>query len=279
MPTLVLHHVLPSFYSQVARLALAEKGATWTDRWCIAGPPLFDNYKPEYARLNPEMTVPTLVVGDTAVPGSLEIARWADANLDGPPLLPADPEARAEVERWVDAFKGVSIRELTYGTMGGKGPARVNAARLKVLHEQRAKAPALADVYDAKIADIQDFSANAADPAMVDAHRARVNALLDELDQAVAAHPFVVGDVYTLADVAWTVTVARLMWLKLDPLAERPMLAAWYQRCRSRPSFERADVWEAVKPLAFPYMLSMRLPALPLGLLAVTGLVIWLLLR
>jgi glutathione S-transferase len=48
-----------------------------------------------YLRLNPFGKMPTLVDGDFALPESAVIAEYLDEVLDGPPLLPADPRARA----------------------------------------------------------------------------------------------------------------------------------------------------------------------------------------
>jgi glutathione S-transferase len=44
------------------------------------------------------VSVPVLLVGDRALAGSWDIARWADARGDGPRLFP--PEHLAAVERW-----------------------------------------------------------------------------------------------------------------------------------------------------------------------------------
>lgn len=57
-----LFHIPPSFYSQIARLALEKVGLSWVDKWIIAGPPTNENYRPRYMRLNPSGTVPTLRV-------------------------------------------------------------------------------------------------------------------------------------------------------------------------------------------------------------------------
>ena len=53
---------------------------------------------PDYLRLNPQGLVPTLVLDDGApLTQSLAIIEWLDEVNPSPPLLPADPLARARV--------------------------------------------------------------------------------------------------------------------------------------------------------------------------------------
>lgn len=53
--TMILYHAAPSFFSQIARLALAEKGATYSRRE-IDIHMRMDQISPEYAKIHPEMT-------------------------------------------------------------------------------------------------------------------------------------------------------------------------------------------------------------------------------
>ena len=75
MGEVILYHIPPSFYSQVARLALAEKGVAYTSRFLA-----MDMYQPWYMRLNPGGTVPTMVHDGKFVPDSFAIARYADGE-------------------------------------------------------------------------------------------------------------------------------------------------------------------------------------------------------
>ncbi len=61
MSDLILYHIPPSLYSQMARLALAGKAVPYKSHYIAGGPPTFESYKPWYIRLNPGGTVPTLV--------------------------------------------------------------------------------------------------------------------------------------------------------------------------------------------------------------------------
>jgi maleylpyruvate isomerase len=51
----------------------------------------------DYARLNPAQAVPTLVDGDRTLVQSMAIVEYLDETHPAPPLVPADPVARARV--------------------------------------------------------------------------------------------------------------------------------------------------------------------------------------
>ena len=50
---------------------------------------------------------------------------------------------------------------------------------------------------------------------------------------------WLLGDTYTLADISLSPFVARLHYLKLLPIwiEHRPLVKAWWERARRRPSF------------------------------------------
>jgi glutathione S-transferase len=266
----VLFHAPPSFYSQIARLTLVEKGVPFEKRVVMAGPPLNDAYDPWYLKLNPMGTVPTLVDGDDVFADSRHI------------LDRYFPDQDDEVRRWVDLAYSIPERTLTYG----RGPvqkvgARVNGMRRRAVEKRRAKHPDMRAIYDAKLADLEAFTRDTADPAAVEGLWQRLRSALDELDAALAARAFITGDDYTAADVVWTVAVARQIMNGDDPLAGRPSLAKWYGRMKARPSWTGASVWDRFHPsemarAAFS-KLKWHLLAAAVALGATTAAGVWLL--
>ncbi len=245
----VLYHAPPSFYSQIARLVLAEKGVEYERRFVVPGPPSFETYAPWYMRLNPGGTVPTLVVGDEVVCDSRAILHAVDAHFDGPVLTPGEQEARDEMERWIAKAYELPARVLAYGSKRVRRiGAWANEARRRVLVRRREKHADLRDAYDAKIADIDRFIANSQDEAYVAEVAARYDAALDELDAHLSDRDTICDEVYSLADVVWTVVVARQHMLGRAPLEHRPALARWYAQMKGRPSFRAADLWERFRP-------------------------------
>ena len=274
MPEVTLYHVPPSFYSQIARVALAEKGVGWASKYIAAGPPIFESYQPWYMHLNPGGTVPTMVHGGHCVPDSFAIARYADAHFEGPPLIPKAKGERDGMERWIKKLGDISVRELSYGSdkIAGIG-AKVNRWRMRSLKRWERKRPEMADVYRAKQRDIEGFSKNALNPAHVERIRERVGNAFDEMENTLKKNPWLCGRQYSLADAFWTVAVARFLFLKLEPLRGRPALAEWYARVKARPSFETADVWESFKfSKMLPVLLRKLGPRLAAIILAIAGL-------
>ena len=112
----VLYHVPPSFYSQLVRLGLAEKGVAHSQNIVAPGPPTYETYQPWYMRMNPMGTVPTLLIDGESIDDSRRILSVIDERFEGPPLLPTDETQRAKVEHWVEEAYQVPERVLAYGT-------------------------------------------------------------------------------------------------------------------------------------------------------------------
>ncbi len=247
MSDVVLYHVPPSGYSQVARLLLAEKRVSYRSRYVLPGPPAFGGYAPAYMRLNPQGTVPTLTVDGAAIPGSLSIGRYVDAHMAGATLTPTDPKARERMEYWLEIFEATSMRDISYGSLKGRMKrfaTRTNMGRIRNLNKRLAKHPELADAYRAKVADIEAFEKASCDREHLVAIVEELNRNLDALDKDLALGDYIAGDEYSLADGVWTALIARLGALGLGPLEERASLASWYERMQARPSFKEADIWD-----------------------------------
>ena len=249
MTDVVLYHVPPSFYSQIARIALWELGISFEGRVVVPGPPGFETYRPWYMRLNPMGTVPTLLHGDHSVGDSNLIVRYAVETLSTAKLVPEDAAENEAMEYWIEALRGLPVRELSYGSPKLKGiGARVNASRVKHLNRHRAKNPDLSEVYDNKLKDIQGLASDAQDEGLYQKNRDDALARLDEMNRTLGERTWLAGSTYSLADAVWTVGVARMFMVGLDPREGRPALASWYARVKARPSFKQADVWEGPKP-------------------------------
>ena len=243
---ITLYHFPPSLCSQKVRLALAEKGVAYTSRLVNIGP-IMENYEPWYARLNPGLVVPTLAVGDTIITDSARIIREVDRRLDGPDLG-AD---REEVGGWIALQDGLRIRELSYAPrswlMGLLSKGSFDK-RVQVLTRRRDENPELAHLYEARLADVATWRADTSSPETIAAYEQQLIDALAQVEAALSEQPFLAGEAYSLADVGWTVQLARMRFLRLDAhwgAATR----AYYARMKARESFRTADVWERVKPL------------------------------
>jgi len=228
---LTLYHNDMSVCAQKVRLCLAEKQLAYEAKHLNlrAG----DQKRPEYLALNPYGYVPTLVHDDFVLGESTVICEYIDDAFADPPLKPADARGRAYM-RGFTKFIDAAIF-----------PATGTVSMSIAFHHQFTP-----DVYEtmerarpgwlANFRQLQKGTENAAFPAAI----RRLYKMVADMEQALADRdgPWLVGQTYSLADVGYAPYVTRLEHLKfLDGMIEkRPHVAAWYDRLRTRPSYQDA---------------------------------------
>lgn len=94
---LVLYGYWRSSAAYRVRIALALKGLAWDSRPVHLVRDGGEQHRPEYRALNPQERVPTLLDGERTLTQSLAIVEYLDETHPEPPLLPAEPLARARV--------------------------------------------------------------------------------------------------------------------------------------------------------------------------------------
>lgn len=243
-----LYHASSSYYSMIARLALAEAGVAY------ASHPVdihrrAQQFEPDYVRLNPNMTVPTLALGDRALFESRDILAHAFPRQ-------GEGEARA----WVDRQYGFAVEELTFGWFLSWNPlARLMIPRSlasieKRLRELAVAHPDLAAQYTRRAevfaGRVRTFDPDAATALYEDRLR-QAREHLDALDAALSdGRATLVTDAYGPADVVWTVFLARMRFVHLGAEVEkRPAVARYAEAMFHRPSFAQADVWASIDAL------------------------------
>ena len=229
----------------IARLALAEASIAYEAVFVdihFRG----NQQSPAYARLNPNMTVPTLVLPGRVLDQSRAILDFAFARCSA--------KADAETASWLDLHYSFPIEDLTFGgflahhaVARAVVPARMAAAHRKLLRLAAAN-PDLANAYQARAAVFAERQ-RTFDPrraTQLEAmRRAEAVTLLDRLDRHLAdGRQWIVPPVYGAADVVWTVFLARMQFTGLlQEVLSRPALSRYWSAMQARPSFVEADVW------------------------------------
>lgn len=164
---------------------------------------------PEYRALNPNGRIPALRHGDVALWESNAICRYLCllAGGDARGLYPADPGARAGVEKWLDwqlSTLSPAERDLFWG-MVRTPPERRDTAAIRRAVENSAACWA---IMDAQLAD---------------------------------GRPHLEGAALTLADIVLGSMARRWFGpeVRVDPMPRFPLLEAWYARLHERPGFMR----------------------------------------
>lgn len=160
---------------------------------------------PEFRAVNPQMRVPALELpGGEVLTQSLAIIEYLDETYPEPPLLPADPLARAKVRAVAQAI-ACDIHPLN-------NLAPLQYLKRQMKHEQ---------------ADIDAW------------YRHWVTAGFEAIETMLAASPYACGAQVTLADVCLVPQVYNARRLKV-PLGKFPKIVAVETACLALAAFDKA---------------------------------------
>lgn len=245
---LELYHAHISTCSQKVRLCLAEKGLKWTNY------PMElrrgEQLTPTYLALNPNGVVPTLVHDGRVVIDSSVICEYLDeiAPAQGTRLMPEGPFGRATVRAWlryIEEVPTVAIRIPSFNQLFLSGWASLQPeARERFI----ARTPLRKGHY-------RNFGTEGFAKATVDESMHRLRQTVERIDAAVAnGSPWLAGEAISIADFCVLPTIVRMTDLGLESVwSALPRFQDWYDRIKSRPSFETAFYPEARVALARPY--------------------------
>lgn len=201
--------LLSPFVRKVAVIA-TEKGVSWD--LARGGPGSTD---PEFLAASPLGKIPAIDDDGFTLADSSAIAFYLEAKYPDPCLLPADPQLRGKTVFWDEYADTV---------LGNSG--------LKTLFN-RLVGPKLLKV--------------GGDEAIALQGEAELPRLLDWLETQVPAQGWLVGETFTLADIAIASIMRTLAYVGhgIDA-GQRPVTAAWYDRVTARPAWaavaEREEV-------------------------------------
>ena len=154
----------------------------------------------EYLAMNPNSVVPTIIDDGFVLWESNTIVRYLAARHGDDTIYPADLQARALTERWMDwqMFINPAMTAVFWGLIRTKPEDR--------------------------------------DEAAIAAGRDRLSGAMAILDRYVGEKAYVVGDHFTIGDIP--VGIATYRWFELPIEREDyPNLKRWYDRLAARPGF------------------------------------------
>ncbi len=229
---LELYHNNMSVCAQKVRLVLREKGLEPTEHHLNLRKG--DQLTPDYLKLNPNGVVPTLIQDGRPIIESTLIAEYLDEAFPEPALRPDDLVLRAEMRRWANIpDQGLHA---ACGTVSQCIAFRHQFLALPpdMLADNLAKTPDPARRERKRLGIELGMDA----PHAPDAVRL-YDKVFGRMETALAdGRHWLMGDRYTLADVAMTPYVVRLDHLQLSWMWDaRPGVGGWLGRIRSRPNF------------------------------------------
>jgi glutathione S-transferase len=165
-----------------------------------------DTKAPEFLKLNPNGKVPLLVVDGRSIFESMAIlVHLGETYGVAKGLYPAPGVERAECLKWI-AWASASLLEPIQRYV-------LNTSERVPAEQRNAKAGEVA--------------------------RADLESMLTILDEAVAGGSFLVGDRFTLADLAVCGFLPYLRFMQYD-VSPHASTKTWSERCLSRPAAQRA---------------------------------------
>ena len=245
--TNVLYSNDSSYYSMIARLCLAEKHVRY-DVHNVDIHINMEQFDPEYVSMQPNMTVPVFVCDDTVIADSQLILFFVNENFAGQNLFPA-ADAIA-IRQSLASHYAFSIEDLTMGNALRKSPIAHIALKRGLDRASRrcrqmmATNPELKEAYTHKLAVEEERKRLilSKDNNYAQMQQQAVN-LCDMLEAQLTRHQFAASAQYSLADIVWTVFLARLVMIKFDALiTSRKNLNEYWQRMSNRESYAAANI-------------------------------------
>ena len=234
---LTLYTFHNSICTQNVFITLAEKDLPYDEHLIN----LFaaEQFDPAYLKLNPKGVVPTLVHDGRAIPESSLICEyidemWPDAGSGGP-LIPDDPFLKSRMRQFsklVDEAIFEATRELSFSAMFREKMKAMPA-------EQRERRFANVGDPNKRARFMSTYELGVDSPYVFQAIGNWEKAF-KALDASLTEFggPWLLGDMFTLADVNMIPYLWRIEYLNLIDiwLDDRPEVAEWWERAKARPS-------------------------------------------
>ena len=225
-----------SICTQKVFLTLLEKGLEWTSEYID----LFKNeqYRPEYLRLNPKGVVPTLIHEGRAIIESTLICEYLDETFPTPRLVPDTAYERSRMRLWskhIDEGVFEATREISFSAMFRE--------KMKSMTEEERNGR-FRNIGDPgrRARFMSTYQEGCASP-FVEQGIFAFEKMFQEMEEALGSGcDWLVGARFSLADINVIPFVARLDYLQILDVwtAHRPLVQEWWQRAKSRPSFDGA---------------------------------------
>ena len=225
-----LYHAGISNCSMRVRMTLEEKGLPWTSHHLNILKK--EHITPEYFGINPNGLVPTLVHDGKVIIESDDIIDYIDDEFPDPPLKPADETRRKEMYNWLHRATAIHMQ----------------AVKTYIYFKRVGKKMALSKEYDEKYKSLQtnpdllEFHRKSTNEGFSDREVAEAERILgecfSEMDSLLGKQPWLAGDDFSLADIAWVplqFTLENLAGYELSPLKN---VSEWTERLTERDSYQ-----------------------------------------
>jgi glutathione S-transferase len=235
---LELYHHGSSVCAAKVRLALVEKHLDWHGHYVdlLRG----EQFRPEFLAINPKAVVPVLIHDGAVIPESTVICEYIEEVFPQHPIYPRPPLERAHVRLWtkaVDEELHPACSALTYIVSHRHTILREGAGSFEDFLARGGGEGRTARMQKWQwIQHGLDAPGAAEKIRLYDGYLHKMEAALDGAD-------WLVGEHFSMADIAMAPYVNRLAALSMQGLWQRgrlPRVEQWFERVQARPSFAPA---------------------------------------
>jgi glutathione S-transferase len=234
---LILHHGWRSSASRRVRLCLEEKGLAYEDH--VVDMAALEHHSPAYLKINPLGVIPTLIHDGKPLHESGTICEYLDETYPDPPLRPDDAYGRAEMRNWI-RYADERIGNLIIFNWKHSIAKVASKWTDAELAEAMKKIPSKERQQAWLRAARQPYT-----PEEENEARRKLTLMLDKMETALSQHAWLVGDRYSLADIAQVPFVKR-MDEEIIPdemtAAKHPRVFDWWCKLQARPAFAEARI-------------------------------------
>ena len=234
---MILHHAWQSSASRRVRLCLEEKGVAYEGH--VVDLTKLEQHSPEYLKINPNGVIPTLIHDGRPLPASGAICEYLDEVIPDPPLRPDDAYERAKMRNWIRHIDSLIGNLVIFNWRH-----QLQKVAQKWSDEELAEVIRKIPSPERKEAWMRvarrPYTEEERDEA-----RAKLIGLLDRMEAAMDPHGWLVGDAYSIADIAAVPFIKRIdEEIAPDQMTEakHPRVAAWWTAIQARPAYGRAGI-------------------------------------
>ena len=230
-----LYHTGRSNCSARVRLLILEKHLPWVSHHID----LYTrkNISKEYFGINPKGVVPTLVHDGRVIVESNDILAYIEEVFPEPSFTPDSPADQIIMSTWLKRSGDIHIPGIkTYAYAKVNAALVVKTPKEVELYRKLQKDPDLLAFHakhDLPGSSFSEQDVNAAESLLRDA--------LGEMERSISRDGWIVGGIYSLADISWAPTYTTLQRAGF-PLEDFPHLDGWYERILERDAAQRALV-------------------------------------
>jgi len=230
-----VYHAEPGANSLKVLLGLHEKGADFRSHYIALNK--FEQHEDWFKAINPNGQVPVMVHDGQVINESTVINEYVDAVFDGPKLRPDDEYGRAMMRIWTKFVDEYFCPALSYLAWN-----RIIKDMVRDLSEEEFEAklqriPLKEQQEKWRITAREGYSQK-----QLDEWLRQVGASVQRLEKALETGPWLLGDQYTLADIACFAMVHPMPMVYTDLVNDEatPRLMDWHRRIMERPATKAA---------------------------------------